>query len=778
MSRLGFNKSVVYHGETCLGELDVIPTGDKSFQFPNNEIRIHHFSQVSERCPPLSVLLTISSFSVRCKLESSSPVRQPLLIDLHASCFYELKTAVVVLGDEEVHLVAMPSKLKKFPCFWCCLVPAQLYNACLGMLNMRCLSIVFDLDETLIVANTMKSFEDRIEVLTGWIGQESDHIRVSGMTSELKRYVEDRALLKQYIENDAVTDDGQTYTVKLEGVPMNAAGNERVVRPVIRLPEKNIVLTRINPEIRDTSVLVRLRPAWEDLRSYLIAKGRKRFEVYVCTMAERDYALEMWRLLDPEAHLIGPKQLLNRVVCVKSGARKSLLNVFQNRNCHPRMAMVIDDRLKVWEEKDQPRVHVVPAFTPYYAPQAETANAVPVLCVARNVACNVRGGFFKEFDENLLRRLSDHFYEDEVLNLPSVPDVCNYLMSEDASFVPNGNINAPMAEGMNGPEVAQKLNQHDARNVATSASNISTTGVELKPEKHQQHVLTTNIYGPPYFKPIIPSEKPSLLGPIQGLELLNKQRAGYFPLSHGTSSSFSAGFQPLVSEGKSEEVFHGYGLQKKNLPQAGQLSDVGIRQNQSFYNSKKVPTDGGNSNLPTSLSIGVLQEIGQRCGSKVEYRSILSSSKDWQFSYEVLFTGEKVGIGMGKTRKDAQQQAAENALRSLADKYVTYVISQSETVNKDFGNLPIESENGFLWETTVPDSDESLAKDGLFVESSSEGAEMRRSSNLGGHQIQKQANSPRLSESTTTKRSKEELPQNPLDSSSSQQQLKKRHKVV
>lgn len=58
------------------------------------------------------------------------------------------------------------------------------------------------------------------------------------------------------------------------------------------------------------------------------------------------------------------------------GARKSLLNVFQDGNCHPKMAMVIDDRLKVWDDKDQPRVHVVPAFAPYYAPQAE------VLCLA------------------------------------------------------------------------------------------------------------------------------------------------------------------------------------------------------------------------------------------------------------------------------------------------------------------------------------------------------------------------------------------------------------
>lgn len=35
---------------------------------------------------------------------------------------------------------------------------------------------------------------------------------------------------------------------------------------------------------------------------------------------------------------------------------------------------------------------------------------------------------------------------------------------------------------------------------------------------------------------------------------------------------------------------------------------------------------------------------------------------------QVLFTGEKIGVGMGKTRKDAHQQAAENALHSLAGK--------------------------------------------------------------------------------------------------------------
>lgn len=54
-----------------------------------------------------------------------------------------------------------------------------------------------------------------------------------------------------------------------------------------------------------------------------------------------------------------------------AGHRKSLLQVFQDRIFHPKMAMVIDDRMKVWDDKDQLRVHVVPPFAPYYAPQAE-----------------------------------------------------------------------------------------------------------------------------------------------------------------------------------------------------------------------------------------------------------------------------------------------------------------------------------------------------------------------------------------------------------------------
>ena len=77
---------------------------------------------------------------------------------------------------------------------------------------------------------------------------------------------------------------------------------------------------KISMQIRGSSVLVRLRPAWEVMRNYcLTPEGRKRFQVYVCAMAERNYALEMWRLLDPGAHLISSNQLMDHLVCVKQG---------------------------------------------------------------------------------------------------------------------------------------------------------------------------------------------------------------------------------------------------------------------------------------------------------------------------------------------------------------------------------------------------------------------------------------------------------------------------
>ena len=117
------------------------------------------------------------------------------------------------------------------------------------MLNLRCLAIVFDLDETLIVANTMKSFEDRIEMLSRRMDVEDDPVRIAGMSAEIKRYIEDKELLKEFIDTDTVTDNGKIVGTQKEEVQPVSGGQERVFRPVIRLPERNAILTRINPEV-------------------------------------------------------------------------------------------------------------------------------------------------------------------------------------------------------------------------------------------------------------------------------------------------------------------------------------------------------------------------------------------------------------------------------------------------------------------------------------------------------------------------------------------------
>ncbi|MED6124498.1 hypothetical protein PIB30_059479 [Stylosanthes scabra] len=678
----------------------------------------------------------------------------------------------------------------------------------------------------------MKSFEDRIDALRGWLSRETDPLKVQGMSAELKRCLEDRLLLKQYAENDSVMDNGRVYKVQMEEVPALSDNREKRIRPIVRLPEKNIVLTRINPEIRDTSVLVRLRPAWEDLRCYLTAKGRKRFEVYVCTMAERDYALEMWRLLDPESHLIGSKQILDRVICVKAGSRKSLLNVFQDGICHPKMAMVIDDRLKVWEDRDQPRVHVVPAFTPYYAPQAETANAVPVLCVARNVACNVRGCFFKEFDEILLQRIAEIFFEDDVVSLPHPPDVSNYLMSED---IPNGNSNAPINEGMNGAEVERRLSQPDDKLSVDVVNRPMVNNAEFRPETSQPTAgIISNIAGPGSSRTPILSQKPGLLGPpvrhdVNSLDRDHDMKKGLLTMRHGPDIRGQTSLEPPLmskppppvplppqpssssaqshggwladddissrpyansrpfasfkepnalksdkhqaqqksfshsmvvsssnvllspaSQLKAEEGSSMSDLQRQNALSKSQLSEDGISPNHASSNGKDIQNESGKLNILPSVAIGVLQEIGRRCCSKVEFKSIVSTSKDLQFSVEVLFTGEKIGVGMGRTRKDAQQQAAENALRCLAEKYVAHMEPQCRAVDCEFDKLSLGHENGFLWDEVTPESSEQQRKEGLAKESASEAsdAETKLSPpNATIVQIEKRSSSPRLPQS-------------------------------
>ena len=56
-----------------------------------------------------------------------------------------------------------------------------------------------------------------------------------------------------------------------------------------------------------------------------LSPAKQRFDVYVCTAANREYALEAWRLLDPRGVLIPAHKRTERI---NSGSReKSLADV-------------------------------------------------------------------------------------------------------------------------------------------------------------------------------------------------------------------------------------------------------------------------------------------------------------------------------------------------------------------------------------------------------------------------------------------------------------------
>ncbi|KAL7102927.1 hypothetical protein ACP275_08G148500 [Erythranthe tilingii] len=773
----------VYEGERLLGEAEFYQqNGDVLRGEEVKEIRVSHYSPPSERCPPLAVLHTIKSTGICFKMESAPDA--PLSV-MHATCLRDNKAAVAFIGGAEIHLVAMHSRKYEgqSPCFWGFNVASSLYNSCLVMLNLRCLSIVFDLDETLIVANTMRSFEDRIDSLQRKINSESDPQRLSGMLAEVKRYQDDKNILRQYVETDQINENGKVTKSESEVVLALSDNHQTIVRPIIRLQDRNIILTRINPQIRDTSVLVRLRPAWEDLRSYLTARGRKRFEVFVCTMAERDYALEMWRLLDPESNLIDPRELLDRIVCVKSGSRKSLFNVFQDGNCHPKMALVVDDRLKVWDEKDQPRVHVVPAFTPYFAPQAEANNTVPVLCLARNVACNVRGGFFKDFDEGLLQQISEVAYEDETKHIPSPPDVSHYLVSEDDPPASNGNKGLTGHDGMADAEVERRLKDGLS---ASSAPNKPIMHLDPRIASAIQHSVPSSsltVHVPTVQQPSMPflgqqlpqvttlpkprqaeitlhSSSPALEeGEVLEPELDPDTRRRLLILQHGqdvresppSESQFPArpppmqapaprahphGWFPIEEEMNPRQVnraappvdfiaqppfpvdnirtlhppfLHkmeaamspGRVLENQRLPKKEFPREELLRLPQQVPDYHFFSGDGSTvAQLPSTSkdldledgqidawsetsSTGVLEDIAFKCGTKVEFRHVLVPSTALQFCVEVFFAGEKVGEGIGRTRREAQRQAAEGSLLYLADKYLSQLQPDSSYMPKE-----------------------------------------------------------------------------------------------
>ena len=196
----------------------------------------------------------------------------------------------------------------------------------------------------------------------------------------MARLKHDRAMLAQYVAENCVTDNrGRRHAAAAESA--TTAPGEVTFRPVIRLPSPHcrggqMIFTRIDPANVGTSMLVHVRPGWEEMYGYLAGLDRRadgerktqnaRCAAFVCTMSEAQYAQEMWRLLDPRGALIAPKDLAQRVVSVKQGAElKTLEKAVGPWGIAKELCVVLDDRTAVWEPRARPHILAVAPFMPY-----------------------------------------------------------------------------------------------------------------------------------------------------------------------------------------------------------------------------------------------------------------------------------------------------------------------------------------------------------------------------------------------------------------------------
>lgn len=211
-----------------------------------------------------------------------------------------------------------------------------------------------------------------------------------------KHLLEDHRMLKEYKATNHVKSDFLTHSSKNEKVTVldkEKREFKTVERPVIRLNSKYrgglngyTIFTRIDPSEVHSSILVHIRPGWfgtNGLREALAGLNRtskkKLAQVYVCTTAEKEYAMEMWRLLDREFSLIDEREVRRRVVSLHGlgpGARKSFKIAWEgNENKWPQaLSLIIDDRSNVWSEKEQPHILTVHPFLPtgYIEPESNS----------------------------------------------------------------------------------------------------------------------------------------------------------------------------------------------------------------------------------------------------------------------------------------------------------------------------------------------------------------------------------------------------------------------
>ena len=238
---------------------------------------------------------------------------------------------------------------------------------------------------------------------------------------DMSRLKKDRVMLLQYVAENCVVDaKGMRHVAKQESA--TTAPGEVTFRPVIRLPSPHlrggqVIFTRIDPANKGTSMIIHVRPGWDEMYVYLAGLDRlppnahasthrptPRCAAFVCTMSEPTYAQEMWRLLDPRGLLIPGKDLHHRVVSVKQTSELKTIDKAVGGSLGAELCVVLDDRTSVWEESAKPHILAVAPFMPYATDTGpglagEAPGEAGVLGAARRMLDKTRMDLFMAYEK-------------------------------------------------------------------------------------------------------------------------------------------------------------------------------------------------------------------------------------------------------------------------------------------------------------------------------------------------------------------------------------------
>ncbi|MEW5297102.1 MAG: hypothetical protein WDW36_000332 [Sanguina aurantia] len=184
---------------------------------------------------------------------------------------------------------------------------------------------------------------------------------------ELKALQDDITMLETFARAGYVYWNGTESVATYEDVLPEGKGAVPVKRKTLRVAGSDpaIVITEMDPTVADSNMLVRVRPGWQALARALIEEGEggRRFEVYVCTAAQRYWALEAWRILDPRSLLFPADQRHLRIINVEQHglasqdeSKKLARVILQAELRTPAvpvplpLVVVVDDRADVWDK--------------------------------------------------------------------------------------------------------------------------------------------------------------------------------------------------------------------------------------------------------------------------------------------------------------------------------------------------------------------------------------------------------------------------------------------